>query len=58
MKILFFVLSILFGVMTFAGVGYVLYTGGQSNAGFAVVPMALTLSCMAMYRAKKRSYTK
>ncbi len=47
------ILSIIFIILTFAGVGYVLYHGGNVNAGFAVVPMVFALACSAFYRNKK-----
>ncbi len=47
------ILSIIFIILTFAGAGYVLYHGGNVNAGFAVVPMAFALVCTAFYRNKK-----
>jgi ABC-type Mn2+/Zn2+ transport system permease subunit len=34
------ILAVVFGILTICGGIYVLITGGQANAGFAVVPMA------------------
>lgn len=46
MKKIFFGLGIIFMILTFCGAGYVLYTGGRVNAGYAVVPMMFTLAFM------------
>jgi hypothetical protein len=54
MKKLVLTLSIIFIVLTFVGAGYVLYSGGKVNAGYAVVPMIFVLSSIAFYR-KNRS---
>lgn len=50
MKILFLLLTILFSLSTFLGAGYVITTAGEANAGFACVPMALTLASLTTYR--------
>lgn len=36
------IISVLLTLLTFAGAGYVLSTGGRAGAGYACVPMALT----------------
>ena len=54
MKKLFLVLSIVFTVLTFAGAGYILYHSGTVNAGYACVPMVLTLACLSCYRAVQK----
>ncbi|MEM1485054.1 hypothetical protein V6615_09255 [Oscillospiraceae bacterium PP1C4] len=51
-------LSILFIVLTFVGAGYVLSTGGQSNAGYAVIPMNFALVFTMVYRKQKNSSAK
>ena len=43
MKKLSLILSVIFTLLTFGGVGYVLANHGQVNAGYACVPMALAL---------------
>lgn len=53
MKKLFFTLSTLFATLTFAGAIYVLINKGTVNAGYAVVPMALTLACSGIFTAVK-----
>ena len=44
MKKIALALSIIFIILTFAGVAYVLYNRGQVNAGYAVVPMVFSLT--------------
>lgn len=46
------VLGIIFVVLTFAGAGYVLFSGGKVNAGYACVPMVSALACFSLYRRK------
>ena len=53
MKRFLFVLSLIFTVLTFVGAGYVLYTDGQTNAGYAVIPLVIALACIAGYRTFK-----
>lgn len=53
MKRALFVLSLFFTVLTFVGAGYVLYTDGQANAGYAVIPLVIALACIAGYRTFK-----
>lgn len=50
MKKIFFMISILFAVLTFAGMVYVLKNHGNVNAGYAVIPMALTIACFSVYK--------
>ncbi len=52
MKKLALVMSIIFTVLTFAGAGYVIYNGGNVNAGYAVVPMIFALVSIVFYRKK------
>ena len=47
------VLSIVFATLTFCGAGYILYTGGKANAGYACVPMLIELICVGEYRRIK-----
>ncbi len=49
MKKILLVLSAIFTVLTFAGAIYVLASGGEVNAGYAVVPCALSLACTNGY---------
>ena len=43
----------LFAVICFAGAVYVILSDGQASAGYAVVPMLLTLVCSLCYRVLK-----
>ena len=47
------VLSIVFAILTFCGAGYILYTGGKTNAGYACVPMLIEFICLVEYRRTK-----
>ena len=51
MKKVLLALSLLFNALAIAGAGYVLLNHGTVNAGYAVVPMVLGLSCLTCYRA-------
>lgn len=51
MKKLLLVLSIVFGILTFAGVGFVLMNHGEVNAGYACVPMVFSLAFLVIYRS-------
>ena len=53
MKKLLFAIALLFSVLGFAGAVYVLSTGGEANAGYAVVPMVLSLGFQQLWRLKK-----
>ena len=44
-RIVLLILTLLFAVLCFIGAGYVLKSGGEVNAGYAVVPMCLCLCC-------------
>ncbi len=54
MKTLLLVCYIAFTILTFLGAGYVLYTNGQANAGYAVIPMVFTLASLSAYRRNGR----
>lgn len=58
MKKLFLILSILFTILTFAGAVYVLINFGTVNAGYAVIPMALTIACFSVYKSHKNKENK
>lgn len=51
MKRFLFILSLVFTVLTFVGAGYVLYTDGQANAGYAVIPLVVALVCISGYKS-------
>lgn len=52
MKKVALILSIIFTVLTFLGAGYVIYSGGRVNAGYAVVPMTFALASNVLYRSR------
>ena len=56
MKKLFGILSILFILLTFIGAIYVLINKGTVNAGYAVVPMVLTLACSSIFFVRLGCY--
>ena len=49
MKKTLLILSTIFTILTFAGAIYVLVNGGTVNAGYAVVPCALSIACRNGY---------
>ena len=54
MKKLLLILSIAFIILTFVGAIFVLASNGTANAGYAVVPLAIALACLAGYKAYKK----
>lgn len=46
-------LSLLFVILTFAGAGYVLYTGGEASPGYAAVPMIFALGGIGFLRKNR-----
>ena len=53
MKKLIFLLFIVFIVLTFVGAFYVLSNRGTANAGYAVIPMVLSIACLNIYNIFK-----
>ena len=51
MKKLLLILSIAFDALAIAGAIYVLTSNGTANAGYALIPMVIGLSCLVGYRA-------
>lgn len=51
MKKLLFILTLVFGVLTFAGAGYVLHTGGEVSPGYGIIPMLFCLICSSGLQA-------
>ena len=49
MKKILLILSIIFTALTFIGAIYVLASGGSVNAGYAVVPCAISISFTNFY---------
>ncbi len=54
MKKLLLGLTILFSSLCLAGAGYVLYTQGTANPGYAVIPFVLSLCAAQGLRALRR----
>ena len=53
MKKLLLIFAIAFGVMGFSGAGYVIYTGGEANAGYGIIPMIFCIISAQGYRSLK-----
>lgn len=53
MKKLLFAIALLFSVLGFVGAVYVLSTGGEASAGYAVVPLVLSLGFQQLWRLEK-----
>ena len=56
MKKLIFLLFIVFIVLTFVGAFYVLSNRGMVNAGYAVIPMVLSIACLNIYNTLKNKW--
>ncbi len=41
---------IVFAVIGFVGAGYVIFTGGEANPGYGIVPMLFCIACSSGYR--------
>ena len=50
MKRLLLLLSIIFIIGTFAGAVFVFTSNGAVNAGYAAIPMMMTLACLSVYK--------
>ncbi|WP_010169106.1 hypothetical protein [Candidatus Epulonipiscium viviparus] len=50
MKIALLVLSILFAILTFIGVGYILLNDGRISIAYAGIPFILEICCIAAYK--------
>lgn len=47
---IYFVILIIFTILTFVGAAYVIINKGQVNAGYAVIPMLLGITISVFYR--------
>ena len=54
MKKLLLIFAIAFGIMGILGAGYVIYTGGEANAGYGIIPMLFCVICAQGYRSLKK----
>ena len=52
-KKMYFVLVIIFSILSFCGAIYVLYNAGNVSPGFAVIPGIFSLACAGGYRKGK-----
>lgn len=50
-KKIFKLLTLIFVIITFIGAGYVIFSGGDKNAGYAVIPSLFAVCFSAAYRA-------
>lgn len=50
LKNILMIMGFTFAILTFIGAGYVFFTGGEVNAGYAVIPMLLTLIINIAYK--------
>ena len=46
--------AIIFAVLTFCGAGYIFYTGGEANPGYACIPMIFEFISVGIYRKMKK----
>lgn len=51
--VVFFLLGLLFSALTFAGVTYVLMSGGIKSPGYAVIPMVFAGVFFQLWRKSK-----
>ena len=54
LRVVTLIISILFMILTFVGVGYVLINHGQVNAGYAVIPMCFCLVFIGVSNSLKK----
>lgn len=55
MKKVLFILTILFVILCFVGGGYVIFSDGQANAGYAIIPMLFAPACSQGYKILKKA---
>ena len=48
------IMAVVFGILTICGGIFVLATGGQANAGYAIIPMVFCLVFSAMVRKSQK----
>lgn len=58
MKKLLLIFAIAFGFIGFSGAGYVIYTGGEANPGYGIIPMLFCIICVQGYRSQKNRDSK
>ena len=51
---IYFILLVIFTVLTFAGAIYVISNGGEPNAGYACVPMVFALTFSGLFHSTRK----
>ena len=52
------IFAIAFGFIGFSGAGYVIYTGGEANPGYGIIPMLFCIISAQGYRSLKNRDSK
>ena len=55
---IYFILLVIFTVLTFAGAIYVISNGGELNAGYACVPMVFALAFSGLFHRTRNEINK
>lgn len=58
MKKLLLIFAIAFGIMGILGAGYVIYTGGEANPGYGIIPALFCIISAQGYRRLKNRDSK
>lgn len=58
MKKLLLITAIAFGIMGILGAGYVIYTGGEANPGYGIIPALFCIISAQGYRRLKNRDSK
>ena len=55
---IYFILLVIFTILTFAGAIYVISNGGEPNAGYACVPMVFALTFCGLFHSTRNEINK
>ena len=55
---IYFILLVIFTILTFAGAIYVIKNNGEPNAGYACVPMAFALAFSGLFHSTRNEINK
>ena len=55
---IYFILLVIFTILTFAGAIYVIKNNGEPNAGYACVPMAFALAFSGLFHKTRNEINK
>lgn len=55
---IYFILLVIFTILTFAGAIYVISNNGEPNAGYACVPMAFALAFSGLFHSTRKEINK